>query len=107
MAEKSEIQEEEMPSTSGLAKEKEVKELFDMKNFPHWLDSDEEDYDDYDETDREKDPEFFMTDEEVDQVFKEMSESDREIVSRNEGNTTKQITDKRGTSVPCRITSRR
>ena len=37
--------EEQMPSTSGETRE--VKELFDLKNFPHILDSDEEDFEDF------------------------------------------------------------
>ena len=62
-----------MPSTSGETRE--VKELFDLKNFPHILDSDEEDFG---EADQEKDPEYFLTDEQVDQAFKEMSDTERQ-----------------------------
>ena len=49
------------PSSSGETS-KPVKELFDMKNFPHWLDTDEEDYDDFDEKDKEENPKYFLTD---------------------------------------------
>ena len=81
MAEQGEIPKEETPSTSGGAQgeTKKVKELFDMKNCPHWLDTDEEDYDDFDETDREKDPEYFLTDEQVEEAFKEMDESEKKL----------------------------
>ena len=65
---------EQMPSTSGETRE--VKELFDLKNFPHILDSDEEDFEDFEEVDREKDPEYFLTDEQVNQAFKEMSDTE-------------------------------
>ena len=64
------------PSTSKEASQP-VKELFDMKNFPHWLDIDEEDYDDFDEKDREENLEYFLTDEQVEQIFKEMSDSEK------------------------------
>ena len=67
---------EEMPSTSGETKE--VKELFDLKNYPHILDSDEEDFEDFEEADREKDPEYFLMDEQVDEAFKEMSDTERQ-----------------------------
>ena len=72
MAEKKEIK----PSTSKEATQP-VKELFDMKNFPHWLDTDEEDYDNFDEKDREENPEYFLTDEQMEQIFKEMSDSEK------------------------------
>ena len=68
--------EEQMPSTSGETKE--VKELFDLKNFPHILDSDEEDFKDFEEADREKDPEYFLMDEQVDEAFREMSDMERQ-----------------------------
>ena len=64
------------PSTSGEAS-KPVKELFDMKNFPHWLDTDEEDYDDFDEKDREENLEYFLMDEQVEEIFKEMSDKEK------------------------------
>ena len=72
MAEKS----ENMPSTSG-AGQQEVKEIFDMANYSHILDSDEEDFDDFTEEDRKQNPEYFLTDKEVDKAFKEMSETER------------------------------
>ena len=31
-----------------------LRNCFDMRNFPHWLDTDEEDYDDYDEKDKQE-----------------------------------------------------
>ena len=65
-----------MPLTSGETRE--VKELFDLKNFPHILDSDEEDFEDFEEADREKDPEYFLTDEQVDEAFREMSDTERQ-----------------------------
>ena len=66
------------PSTSREVQEKtSVKELFDTKNFPHWLDMDEEDYDDFDEKDREENPEYFLTDEQVEEIFKEMSDKEK------------------------------
>ena len=70
-------EEKEMkPSTSREAS-KPVKELFDMKNFSHWLDTDEEDYDDFDEKDREENPEYFLMDEQVEEIFKEMSDKEK------------------------------
>ena len=65
--------EDPIPSSSGEIT-KSVKELFDIKNFPHWLDTDEEDYD---EKDREENPEYFLTDEKVEEIFKEMSDSEK------------------------------
>ena len=64
------------PSSSGETS-KPVKELFDMKNFPHWLDTDEEDYDDFDEKDKEENPEYFLTDEQVEEVFKQMTDKEK------------------------------
>ena len=65
------------PSTSKEVQEKtSVKELFDMKNFPHWLDMDEEDYDDFDEKDKEENLEYFLMDEQVEEIFKEMSDKE-------------------------------
>ena len=64
------------PSTSKEVS-KPVKELFDMKNFLHWLDMDEEDYDDFDEKDREENPEYFLMDEQIEEVFKEMSDTEK------------------------------
>ena len=69
---------EAKPSTSTDARPR-VKELFDMTNFPHWLDSDEEDYDDYSEKDKEKNPEYFLTDREVDAAFQEMSDEEKKL----------------------------
>ena len=51
MAEKKEI---EAFNSKEVQKESTVKEMFDMKNFPHWFDTDEEDYDDFDEKDRDE-----------------------------------------------------
>ena len=66
------------PSTSKEVQEKTgVKELFDMKNFPHWLDMDEDDYDDFNENDRKENPEYFLTDEQVEEIFKEMSDKEK------------------------------
>ena len=65
---------EQQASTSG---EQQVKELFDMKNFPHWFDPGEEDFDDYSEEDRVKNPEYFLTDEEVEEIIKQMTETER------------------------------
>ena len=65
----------EPPTSKKVQEKRGMKELFDMKNFPHWLDTDEEDYDDYDEKDREENPEYFLTDEQVEQIFKEMLDS--------------------------------
>ena len=64
------------PSSSGETS-KPVKELFDMKNFPHWLDTDEEDYDNFDEKDKEENPEYFLTDEQVEEIFKQMSDKEK------------------------------
>ena len=70
-------EEKEMkPSNSGEAS-KPVKELFDMKNFPHWLDTDEEDYDNFDEKDRKENLEYFLMDEQVEEIFKEMSDKEK------------------------------
>ena len=62
------------PSTSKEVSQP-VKEIFDMKNFLHWPDMDEEDYDNFDEKDREENPEYFLTDEQIEEVFKEMSDT--------------------------------
>ena len=42
------------------------------------MNSDEEDFEDFEEADREKDPEYFLTDEQVNQAFKEMSDTERQ-----------------------------
>ena len=66
------------PSTSKEVQEKtSVKELFNMKNFPHCLDTDEEDYDDFDEKDRKENLEYFLMDEQVEEIFKEMSDKEK------------------------------
>ena len=65
-----------IPSSSGETS-KPVKELFDMKNFPQWQDTDEEDYDDFDEKDKEENPKFFLTDEQVEEVFKQMMDKEK------------------------------
>ena len=71
------MSEKEDPIPSGSRETpKPIKELFDMKNFPHWLDTDEEDYDDYDEQDEEENPEYFLTDEQVEEVFKQMTDTE-------------------------------
>ena len=41
------------------------------------MDTDKEDYDDYDEKDREENPEYFLMDEQVEKIFKEMSDSEK------------------------------
>ena len=64
------------PSSSGETS-KPVKKLFDMKNFPHWLDTDEKDYDDFDEKDKEENPKYFLTDKEVKEVFKQMTDKEK------------------------------
>ena len=72
------MSEKENPTPSSSEEtSKPVKELFDMKNFPHWLDTDEEDYDDFDERDKEENPEYFLTDEQVEEIFKEMSDKEK------------------------------
>ena len=66
------------PSTSKAVQEKTgMKELFDMKNFPHWLDMDEEDYNDFDEKDRKENPEYFLMDKQVEEIFKKMSDKEK------------------------------
>ena len=66
------------PLTSKEVQEKtSVKELFNMKNFPHWLDKDEEDYDDFDEKDRKENPEYFLMNKQVEEIFKEMSDKEK------------------------------
>ena len=66
------------PFTSKEVQEKTgMKELFDMKNFPHWLDMDEEDYDDFDKKDKKENPEYFLMDEQVEEIFKEMSDKEK------------------------------
>ena len=49
-----------------------------MKNFPHILDSDEENFEDFEEADQEKNPEYFLADEQVDEAFREMSDTERQ-----------------------------
>ena len=72
------MSEKENPTSSSSQEIiKPVKDLFDMKNFPHWLDMDEVDYDDYDEKDKEENPKYFLTDEQVEEVFKQMSDSEK------------------------------
>ena len=48
-----------------------------MKNCPHILESDKKDFSDFEERDKEKDPEYFLTDEQVNESFKEMSETEK------------------------------
>ena len=69
----------EVKPSSSSATEPKVKELFDMTNFPHWLDSDEEDYDDFSEKDKDKNPEYFLTDKEVEAAFQEMTEEEKKM----------------------------
>ena len=54
-----------------------VKDVFDLQTFEPLLKEGEEYYNDFGEVDREKNPELFMTDEEVDKIFKNMTESEK------------------------------
>ena len=54
-----------------------VKDVFDLQTFEPLLKEGEEYYDDFSEMDRERNPELFMTDEEVDKIFKNMTEGEK------------------------------
>ena len=69
--------EQSVPSTSEeerkMAAEKVVKNLFDTKNFEPVYETDEEEFEDFSEGDQEENPELFLTDEDLDRVFAEMT----------------------------------
>ena len=67
-----EIEEEEVKSDKPV-----VKDVFDLKTFEPVLKEGEEYFDDFTEQDREKNPELFLTDEEVDEIFNKMTESEK------------------------------
>ena len=54
-----------------------VKDVFDLKTFKPVLKEGEEYFDDFTEQDREDNPELFLTDEEVDEIFSKMTESEK------------------------------
>ena len=68
-----EVETEEEPEVS----QRTVRNVFDLETFEPILKEGEEYFDDFTEQDREKKPELFLTDKEIDQIFKEMSESDK------------------------------
>ena len=73
--------EQSVPSTSEeerkMAAEKVVKNLFDTKNFEPVYETDEEEFEDFSEGDQEENPELFLTDEDLDRVFAEMTEAEK------------------------------
>ena len=64
-------------SENKMAAENIVKNLFDTKNFEPLYETDEEEYEDFSEGDREENPELFLTDEDLDKVFTEMTEAEK------------------------------
>ena len=54
-----------------------VKDIFDLKTFEPVLKEGEEYFDDFTEKDRKENPELFLTDEEVDEIFSKMTESEK------------------------------
>ena len=54
-----------------------VKDVFDLKTFEPVLQEGEEYFDDFTEQDKEKYPELFLTDEEVEEIFNKMTESEK------------------------------
>ena len=70
-----------VPSTSEeerkMAAEKVVKNLFDTKNFEPVYETDEEEFEDFSEGDQEENPELFLTDEDLDKIFAEMTEAEK------------------------------
>ena len=70
---------ESAPSTSASGSEaaKIVNDLFDTTNFEPIYGTDEEEYEDFSEGDREENPELFLTDEDLDKIFAEMSETEK------------------------------
>ena len=75
------VEEQSMPSTSEaerkMAAEKIVKDLFETKNFEPVYETDEEEFEDFSEGDQEENPELFLTDEDLDKVFAEMTEAEK------------------------------
>ena len=71
-----------IPTMSTLEVKEEIKvtDVFDFQGYPHILPSDESDYSDFEEEDKVKHPELFMTDEEIDDVFNnDMTDSERKL----------------------------
>ena len=54
-----------------------VKDVFDLKNIRAIAKEGEEYFEDFDEKDREEYPELFLSDEELDEIFKKMTESEK------------------------------
>ena len=67
-----EFQEEEAGTST-----KPVKDVFDLKTFEPLLKSDEEYFEDFGEEDKEECPELFMTDEELEKVFQDMTDTEK------------------------------
>ena len=54
-----------------------VKDIFDLETFEPVLKEGEEPFDDFTEEDRKDKPELFLTDEEVNEIFNKMTESEK------------------------------
>ena len=63
-----------------IKEEVKVSDIFDTKNFQHILPEGESDFSDFEEEDKAENPELFMTDEQVEEVFnKELTEKEKKI----------------------------
>ena len=58
-----------------------VKDIFDLKTFEPVLKEGEEDFDDFTEKDRKENPEYFLTDKEVDEIFSKMTEKEKHFLA--------------------------
>ena len=68
-----EIEDEEEPESSQGV----VKNVFDLETFEPILKEGEEYFEDFTEQDKERHPELFLSDQEIDQIFKNMTESEK------------------------------
>ena len=63
-----------------IKEEVKVSDIFDTKNFQHILPEGESDFSDFEEEDKVENPELFMMDEQVEEVFnKELTEKEKKI----------------------------
>ena len=54
-----------------------VKDVFDLKTFEPVLKEGEDSFDDFTEQDRKENPEYFLTDKEIDEIFNKMTEKEK------------------------------